>query len=357
MKSKALGVLVLLALQGCYTLKQGYGQAKLLWSREDLEQVIKKQNETPERLAMLEKVPGILDFAQRRIGLETGSSYRKYVRLKGNSVTYVLQAAEKRRLKKKTWWFPIVGNQPYLGFFEEAEARAKMESLKAQGYDVRMGGVPAFSLLGYFPDPLYSSMIDGNELPDLAETLFHECLHLTLYIPNFSAFNENLADYVGKRATELYLEEVEHGGSEQYRQKYLKQTEAQKIFQMFLRSTLNEVEEFYKKSEEDPAFKNEELFLKERTRIFESIAQKYNDQVRPQVLGTGYAFAFQKGRINNAVLLAYSLYEAEQGPFDELFARTKNNVADFVKQLKFCLESKSPETEPELWNVVKNCAR
>ena len=348
---------ILILLQSCYSLQQGWGQAKLLMSRQDLEDVLQKKTEPTERLRLLEMVPEILSFAEKEVGLKPGKSYRSYVPLKSDSVTYVVQAAERRALRKKTWWFPIIGTQPYLGYFDEADARKKFEELKKEGFDVKLGGVPAFSLLGYFPDPIYSSMLEGQELSDLAETLFHESLHLTVYIANFSSFNENLADFVAKRATERYLKEKLQSDQslKKYQEKHRRSLEAQKIFQGFLKETLKSLESFYEAAKTRPELSSDESFLEQRNTVFDKIVSDYEEQVRPHVLGTGYEWAFKKGRINNAVLLGYSLYEADQKPFEKLYLRVGEQISDFVKAIKECFDGTSPKTEADVWSIVGSC--
>ena len=136
-----------LLFTGCYSFEQGYGQISLLIKQKNIEDVIAENKETKERIEKLKLVKPVLAFAQNEIGLKPGKSYRKYIALKEASVSWVVQAAEKRTLKLKTWWFPFVGEQPYLGFFNKEKALVQREELKNQGFDTITGGVSAFSLL------------------------------------------------------------------------------------------------------------------------------------------------------------------------------------------------------------------
>lgn len=364
---------------GCYTVSQGLQQAKLIWKREPLDEVLAKGTERPERLAKLKVVPRILAFGRERVGLETGKSYAHYIPLDGTSVTYVVQAAEKRALRFKTWWFPLVGSQPYLGYFRREDALRKRDELKAEGYDTTLGGVQAFSLLGYFPDPLYSSMIDGNSLPDLVELLLHECLHLTLYVPNHTAFNENLADFVAKRATVAFLREnpdvltatpragdapAPQGGQGEavledtvraYEEDYARTLAAQGVFKTFLVSAKAELEAFYREAEADDRLRDDAAFEAARKERFDALADRYLSHMAGREKGTPYAHAFRKGAINNAVLLGYSLYEAKQAPFERAFAAADNDVRAFVRNLKTCLDGVRFENEDDLWKRVEEC--
>ena len=107
---------------GCYTLAQGVEQAKLISRHVPIEEVLQQNSETPERLNKLKLVPQVLRFAEERIQLTPGKSYKIYISLDRPALSYVVQAAEKRQLKLKTWWFPVVGAQPYLGFFDKQKA-------------------------------------------------------------------------------------------------------------------------------------------------------------------------------------------------------------------------------------------
>src|SRR5690606_18969091 len=111
---------------------------------------------------------------------------------------------EADRLEFVTWWFPVVGSVPYIGYFDKADRDAKATELKQQGYDVSVGGAGAFSSLGWFEDPIFSSMLDRGPA-DTAHLFIHELTHRTLWIPGSTEFNENLAEYVSYRLTPQYL--------------------------------------------------------------------------------------------------------------------------------------------------------
>ena len=345
-----------LVLTGCYTIAQGYYQTKLILKRRSIDDVLKEKNEKPDRLEKLKIVPAVLEFARQEIGLTTGKSYQSYIGLEGPSVTYVVQAAEKRRLKFKTWWFPIVGRQPYLGFFVQKDAAQFRQKMVDQCYDTTLGGVQAFSLLGYFPDPVYSSMLDNKEIPDIVEVLIHENVHRTLYVPQFYTFNENLADFVAKRATVLFLEK--HPELKQdikkYQETYSKTIAAQGRFKEFLIVAKKQIEDFYSEAEKDPRWADETLFLEERKKKFDALAEAYQKHMNGIQEGTGYAWAFRKGYINNATILGYSLYEARQTPFEKALENAQGNLKTFLQNLAVCFNTEA-KNEAELWQRVENC--
>ncbi|WP_272866913.1 aminopeptidase [Silvanigrella aquatica] len=343
---------------GCYTLEQGVGQINLFVNQKPIDEVIQKNQEPQERLDKLKVVQPVLEYAKSEIGLTPGKSYQKYVPLKDPYVTWIVQAADKRSLNLKTWWFPIVGSQPYLGFFNKESALKEREKLLKENYDTLVGGVSAFSLLGYFPDPLYSSMLDHYTMPQFIETLIHESLHRTLYIPNYYSFNENLADFIAKKATKQYLDlhpELNQD-SKKYVEEYQKNLVAQKKFQEYLVKIKIELNQFYENAKENREFKNEQIFLAEREIKFNKIAAEYKAFMNGVEIGTSYENSFQNGKINNAVILGYSIYEAKQEPLEIAFKNSGGTLKTMLKNLEVCLSS-SPKDEEDLWQRVEDCQK
>lgn len=345
-----------LLAQGCYTLEQGYHQTRLILKRKPLEKVITEAKESEERLEKLRFVPSVLDYAKQNLGLEPGKSYRHYIGLEQDSVSYVVQAAKKREMELKTWWFPIVGSQPYLGFFKREDALKFRDKLVKEGFDTTLGGVEAFSLLGYFPDPIYSSMVDRNSKLELAELLFHECTHLTLYIPNFSSFNENLADFVARKSLREFFSEVKAEGIdlEAFEKRLEKERVAGPRYREFLIDAKKQLESFYAQSQHDERLKDDAAFLEERQKKFAELSRAYREHMQGVEKGTRFENYFREGKLNNAVILGYSLYEAKQEPFEKPFAKAGHRVAPFLEKLRACLKD-VPESEDELWQKTENC--
>ncbi len=341
---------------GCYSLQQGYSQARLLWKRVPVQQVLAQNSESQERIEKLKWVPEILEFAKNELKLTPGTSYHYYIPLPTTSVTYVVQAAYRRELKRKSWWFPIIGTQPYLGFFNKEDAKKEEQALKSQGFDTTLGGVQAFSMLGFFPDPLYSSMLDNNSLPELAELLIHETLHRTIYIPNYSSFNENLADFVGKKGAVLWMQKKPELADKikDFQEEFTNELEMQKIFITHLERSKKQLETFFEESKQDPNLTDEDNFLKKRQDIYSQIADEYRKLTPPHLTNTGYARAFNKERLNNAVFLGYSLYESKQSEFETLYQKCHQDIPKFVEAVRSCL-SQDVDKEERLWEKILEC--
>lgn len=343
-------------ISGCYTLTQSYEQVRLFSRRVSVEKVLQKSTEPPERLEKLKLVPQILNFAEQKLGMTPGSSYRHYISLERKSLSYVVQAAPKRKLELKTWWFPVVGSQPYLGFFDKTKALNFQKELREDGYDTSVGGVQAFSLLGYFPDPLYSSMLDSNDTYQFAELLFHETLHRTIYVPNASMFNENLADFVGRKATAQFLAEVQgnQGEAERYLARENQIQEGRTAFREFLKTARKELQEFY--SRPDVVASNDIEFTDLRSAKFSQLESQYQAFAGEKVRGTSYADFFKSDRFNNARLLGAALYEARQEPFEQLLVRLNSDLATFIQVVGKCVADVD-EPERKIWDALANCMK
>jgi predicted aminopeptidase len=198
---KGLGLCL---LTSCYLSKQAYRQVGLLYDREPVNAVLANGNVPEGERRKLAFAKEALKFAANQ-GLKVDGAYQQYVRLDGQALTYTVQAAKPFEMRLKTWWFPIVGSVPYLGYFDREDREFEATKLEEQGYEVHRGGAAAFSSLGWFSDPIYSSMLRRTET-ELAHLFFHELTHRTLWLRDGVEFNENLAEYIGARLTSEFFE-------------------------------------------------------------------------------------------------------------------------------------------------------
>jgi predicted aminopeptidase len=208
----ALGALALLpTLSGCataaYLTQATFGQLDLLEARRDIDEVVHDRRTSPRLRALLERVDEIKRFGEAQ-GLTPTSNYSTYVAVDRPVAVWVVTAAEPLRFRNHTWSFPIVGSVPYLGFFDRDDASTLAVDLRGAGWDVDLRGASAYSTLGWFADPVLSTMIaDGDEaLGELAAVVLHESFHATLYVTGQSLFNESSANFVGEHLAQAYLD-------------------------------------------------------------------------------------------------------------------------------------------------------
>jgi predicted aminopeptidase len=198
---RLLLLLPLLAwLGGCETLgyyKQGIGgQLAFYGAREPIVEVLASADLAAETRRKLELVPQITAFARNELQLPVKGQYQDYVQLDRPVVMWSVFAAPSLSLEAYQWCygFHLICVE-YRGYFREADARRYAAKLAAQGYDVHIGGVSAFSSLGLFDDPVTSVL---TSYPDdlLASVLFHELAHSVIYVSDDTAFNESFASAV-----------------------------------------------------------------------------------------------------------------------------------------------------------------
>ena len=208
-------LLLLLLVAGCETISY-YGQAirgqlGLLAAARPIDTWLADPATSEELRARLQTARSIREYASRSLALPDNASYASYAELGRAYPVWNVCAAPRFSVTPKQECFPFTGCVSYRGFFSEPLARKHAEGLRAAGYDVHVGGVPAYSTLGWFDDPLLSSFI---KYPDaqLARLLFHELAHQRVYAKGDTTFNESFAVAVEEEGVRRWLEAQGRGG-------------------------------------------------------------------------------------------------------------------------------------------------
>lgn len=208
-------VLVLLLVASCHGGYYGQavlGQTRLLAKREPIVRVLADPSTPGPLRARLELVQEIRDFATTQLSLPDNKSYRSFVALEeGQPVSWTVVAAEEFSTTPRTWCFPIAGCVAYRGYFSRRRAEAFAESLAVEGLDVAVGGVAAYSTLGWFADPVLSSFLERSDA-DLAGLLFHELSHQVIYVKDDTTFNESFATFVELEGVRRWLAATDREG-------------------------------------------------------------------------------------------------------------------------------------------------
>lgn len=203
-----LGLMAGLALASCSTARF-YGQA-LAGQREmsrlarPVDTVLADPASSPALRRKLVTARDQLAFAKQELALPVQGQYERYADLGRRHAVWVVFAAPEFRVEAKTWWYPLIGKLKYRGFFREELALAEAERWRARGLDVFVGGVEAYSTLGWLRDPLLNTFL-GRDDAWLAELLFHELTHQRIYLPGDTDFNEALATAVGQEGARRWL--------------------------------------------------------------------------------------------------------------------------------------------------------
>jgi predicted aminopeptidase len=195
---------VLAACGTPYLMQAASGEWQVLHERVPLEKAIADPHTTPTVRAHLEQARAAREFASHELHLPDNDSFRSYADIGRTFVVWNVVAAPEFSVVPRHWCFPVSGCVAYRGYFHEQSARDFALGLEEQGFDVAIDGVPAYSTLGRFADPVLSSMLRYGD-DDLAATIFHELAHQLLYVRDDSAFNEAFATTVEDVGLERWL--------------------------------------------------------------------------------------------------------------------------------------------------------
>jgi len=201
--------LILLGLcnSGCYYSHLASGQIKLLWLRQPLEEATEDPVHSEQTRELLRLVDSVRQYAVE-LGLRVDGQYTSYVDWPGDRIVTTLVRTRPGSLEAVPHWFPIVGELPYKGYFDQDRAEAEAERLRTkEGYDVCVSAITAYSTLGWLDDPVTSPMLARGPA-SLVETLFHEWVHTTAFFPSEADFNESVAQFIGQQASIRFFEDV-----------------------------------------------------------------------------------------------------------------------------------------------------
>lgn len=254
---RALLLLACLGLTGCahpsdalkYYWQSVRGHLQMMQAAAPLEDWI-AQDTTPAALrARLQLAQRARAFAVTELGLPDNESYRRYADLQRPAAVWNVVAAPPFALQLHTWCFPVTGCIGYRGYFTEADAQAEAAQLAAQGLEVEVYGVPAYSTLGYMNwmggDPLLNTFIGWPE-GEFVRLLFHELAHQVVYAPGDTLFNESFATAVDRLGSAQWLATQ---ASEPARQAFAASEERRRSFRALTRATRARLSAIYEQKE------------------------------------------------------------------------------------------------------------
>lgn len=340
MKLKLLPLLILAGLncscQMGYLMKSGYGQMKLLSSRVPIEEALQDPRMDEEKKSKLRLAEEAHRFAESTLQLKKTKNYSSYVELDEPYVTYVVSAAPKWELKHFQWSYPLMGKMPYKGYFKKLDAHEEELKLQqSQNLDTYLRGVTAYSTLGWFNDPVLSSMLRYKDY-DLVNTIIHELVHATIYVRHAADFNERLATFIGNKGTELFYLNKEGADSPTLRQ-IQKENEDHHIFSEFISLELKRLETWYKNL---PESQRQE---KTRTERIGEIQKNFLLHVAPR-LQTDAFKSFAELSLNNASLLVYKTYLQDLSDFEYLYEKVGRDFQRLLHECRKLEDNADPES-------------
>jgi predicted aminopeptidase len=339
----ALGSLALvLAAGGCSTTLGYYwqafdGQMSLVREARPIERVLEDPLTGDALKAKLERVREIRAFASRELGLPDNGSYRRYADLKRRFVVWNVFAAPRFAVEPKQWCFPVAGCVGYRGYFAEADAKAFAEALARQGLDVYVGGVPAYSTLGWLDDPILNTFINYPDV-ELARLIFHELSHQVAYAPGDSTFNESFAVSVENEGVERWI--AQRGSAEQ-RAAFEASQQRKRDFAELVTDYRTRFAQAYAAAADDA----ERAAAK--ARLQEAMRGDYA-QLKARWGGfAGYDWWFAQP-LNNAQLASVALYTQLVPGFEQLLAECKGDLPAYYQRVKALAKLPEPERRARL---------
>ncbi|WP_229452222.1 aminopeptidase [Massilia niastensis] len=233
-------------LSSCSTLnyysQAAQGQLELLSDSRPIDDWIADPNTNAKLRHRLETARQIRRYAIQEMRLPDNGSYTNYTHVGRPYVLWNVVATPELSLKPMQWCFPVAGCVNYRGYYSKADAQAYARELRTKGHDVEVGGVSAYSTLGWFSDPLISTFINYPDA-ELARLIFHELAHQVAYVPGDSQFNESFASAVEEAGVEGWLERF---GNPLMREAYGRYTARKKDFLALLLKYRGELDRTYK---------------------------------------------------------------------------------------------------------------
>ncbi len=326
---------LLLTLTGCadfaYYLHSTTGHLQVLSKRQAISDLLQNPATPTELRNRLQQITDIRSFASNRLLLPKNGSYSSYVELNQPYVVWNVVATPEFSLQPQQWCFPVVGCVSYRGYFDQASAENYAASLDGENFDTAVVGVPAYSTLSWFDDPILSTFSNWPT-PAIAKLIFHELAHQKLYLPGDSTFNESFATAVERIGIEIWLKKQ---NNPQLTNQYRQQRQHQQQFHALLQTTRNMLEKLYKS---DISTNN---MLQRKQLIFDNMYQDY--QLLRNSWGgySGYDNWFKT--VNNARFASINTYHRWVPAFLQTMQQEDDSLNAFYQRCQTI--AKLPKTQ------------
>jgi len=300
-------------LAGCtsvsYYAQSLEGHVNIMTARRDVVKLIDDPS-TPETLrARMASARAIRNFAVDELALPDNNSYRSYVDVGREAVTWAVFAAPEFSLTPHEWCFPVYGCVPYRGYFSKKSAIEFAVELQRQGLDVHVTGIAAYSTLGWSSDPLLSTMLTQGDTY-LAEVVFHELAHQRVYINGDAEFNEAFAVAVETTGVRKWLRAAgDTAGLRRYETDRKRRAE----FLALVSQTRDELRQVYERSG------SLDDLRAAKTAAIERLRTRYRRMRDSRWRGYRAYDTWFDAPINNATLAAISVYGDQVTAFLRLF--------------------------------------
>ncbi len=341
----AFGLLLAMVLTGCaatsldlpYYFQTVRGHMAVMRQARPIDELLAGGEVDARVRPKLEQALAIREFASRELAMPANGSYTRYAELGRPFVVWNVFAAPELSLQLKTWCFPVAGCVAYRGYFDHDGALREARELREQGWDVQVAGVPAYSTLGWFDDPVLSSFIRYPE-GELARLIFHELAHQVVYLKGDSTFNESFATAVEEAGVLRWLA---RRGDPRLEEDYGRFDGRRRQFRELLRRHRAELEALYASQRPDDEKR------RGKAEVFAALQADYA-QLKQQWGGyAGYDRWFAQD-LGNAHLGAVATYDALVPAFRRLLASQDGDMARFFGAVRRLAGEDKLERERQL---------
>lgn len=311
----------LIAFSGCYYTHLAVGQSRLLLARESLQKAIEDPSTPLSVRHRLSVVVEVLEFGNE-LGLNVGKRYRQFVDWPGDRIITAVMATKRNTMEQHQFKFPLVGALPYKGFFDQQRAQGEATSLEARGYDTCIFPVPAYSTLGWFEDPVTGPMVRMGDY-ELIQTVLHELVHATVFVPENVDFNESFATFFSQEAMlqfETHFPVATH---------FEERLETSRKFDQKLSRFREEVIGLYRENRSPLDRKRERNELEERFRKSLAGSSLSTEGIRDL-------------RLNDACLALARTYSSDFAKFSSILNRLKGDLRVLLRLAIEAEDSKEP---------------
>jgi predicted aminopeptidase len=329
-----LAVTALVMVAGCmacspvYVVKAGIAEVRILRARQPIHEVLNDSTVDSDTRSKLAWVVEARRFASQDLGIDVGDSYTMYTQLDRDTLALVVTAAYRDRLVPKTWWFPIVGNVPYKGYFALQSALNEQADLDAEGYDTWVRPTAAFSTLGWFNDPILSTALQTDDV-EVVTTVIHELSHQYLFVPGQVGFNESFATFVGRVGAAQFFCTREGSGPDSIKcERALARWRDYQRFSVFLDGFVVDLEAVY--DDETLSFDDK---VTSREAVFADALSTFDVDVAPYFEALTFG-GFRNTPLNNATLMSRIRYYNKLPAFDAFLASHGGDLVAALDDLK-----------------------
>ena len=320
-----------------YLWQLAKGQMGLLLKAKPIDKVLKENDLSQDERAKLELINEIREFARREIGLEASANYTTYADIGSGPVSWNLVVCPKDDLEPLRWSYPVVGTVPYRGYFDRQKAEEARDHYQQEGYDTYLRPVGAYSTLGWFSDPILSTMLRYSE-STLADLVIHELTHATVWIEGDVTFNESLASFVGETGALMWLRS-RYGEKTEAVDRVIMERDDGATFRKFMHQIASRLDSLY---QSDCSLREK---LSGRQEIFDSVKREFEHLP----LKTDRYKNFPSWTLNNARLALYRVYRERTDIFARVYTACRENLRKTVGVLAESERDPTPSEWLERW--------